>query len=110
MQAVKDKLHDMSEMRKVKAEAKAEEKAEKELAKARMDIAHEVRMAKEAEAEMELHVSKAGVRAQREIEKHTNQKPNANHSNAAATDTGPIYHDHHHPTTTTGAAGRAPPS
>ncbi|KAK6919860.1 Late embryogenesis abundant protein, LEA_1 subgroup [Dillenia turbinata] len=70
MQAIKDKLNDMSAMRKAKNEAKAEEKAEKELAKARMDIAHEVRMAKEAEAEMELHVNKAGQRAQREMAKH----------------------------------------
>ncbi|XP_011010743.1 PREDICTED: uncharacterized protein LOC105115528 [Populus euphratica] len=70
MQAVKDKLHDMTTMRKAKAEAKAEEKAEKELAKARMDVAHEVRLAREAEAEMELHVAKAGQRVEREIAKH----------------------------------------
>ncbi|KAL9384539.1 hypothetical protein Peur_021549 [Populus x canadensis] len=70
MQAVKDKLHDMTAMRQAKAEAKAEEKAEKELAKARMDVAHEVRLAREAEAEMELHVAKAGQRVEREIAKH----------------------------------------
>ncbi|KAB5527846.1 hypothetical protein DKX38_021693 [Salix brachista] len=70
MQAVKDKLHDMTAMRKAKAEAKAEEKTEKELAKARMDVAHEVRLAREAEAEMELHVAKAGQRVEREIAKH----------------------------------------
>ena len=70
MQAVKDKLHDMTAMRKAKAEAKAEEKAEKELAKARMDVAHEVRLAREAEAQMELHVAKAGQRVEREIAKH----------------------------------------
>ncbi|XP_050237369.1 late embryogenesis abundant protein 6-like [Mercurialis annua] len=70
MQAVKEKLHDMSAMRKAKADAKAEEKGEKELAKARVEIAHEVRMAREAEAEMELHVAKAGEKAHKEIAKH----------------------------------------
>ncbi|KAI9180943.1 hypothetical protein LWI28_009574 [Acer negundo] len=71
MQAVKEKLQDMSAMRKVKAEAKAEEKAEKDIAKARMNIAHEVRLAREAEAEMELHVAKAADKADKEIAKHT---------------------------------------
>lgn len=51
--------------------------AEKEIAKARMDIAHEVRMAKEAEAAMDLHVSKAGERAEQEIAKHSSKNPNA---------------------------------
>ncbi|KAB5556846.1 hypothetical protein DKX38_007755 [Salix brachista] len=60
----KDKVHDMTAMCKAKAEAKAEEKTEKELAKARMDVAHEVRLAREAEAEMELHVAKAGQRVE----------------------------------------------
>ncbi|KAI3444876.1 hypothetical protein Pfo_001541, partial [Paulownia fortunei] len=49
----------MSAMRKAKAEAKEEEKAEKELAKSRIQVAHEVRMAREAEAEMDHHVNKA---------------------------------------------------
>ena len=40
------------------------------MAKARMDVAHEVRLAREAEAEMELHVAKAGQRVEREIAKH----------------------------------------
>ena len=44
--------------------------AEKEIAKARMDIAHEVRLAKEAEAKMDLHAAKAGERAQKEMAKH----------------------------------------
>ncbi|KAK3195305.1 hypothetical protein Dsin_026615 [Dipteronia sinensis] len=70
MQAVKEKLQDMSAMRKVKAEAKAEEKAEKDMAKARMNIAHEVRLAREAEAEMELHVAKAAEKADKELAKH----------------------------------------
>ncbi|XP_062000974.1 late embryogenesis abundant protein 6-like [Rosa rugosa] len=60
MQAVKDKLGEMTAMKKVKEEARAEEKAEKEIAKARADIAHEVRLAKEAEATMVHHVAKAG--------------------------------------------------
>ncbi|KAM5554312.1 late embryogenesis abundant protein 6 [Rosa sericea] len=60
MQAVKDKLGEMTAMKKVKEEARAEEKAEKEIAKARADIAHEVRLAKEAEATMAHHVAKAG--------------------------------------------------
>ncbi|KAL6964886.1 hypothetical protein U1Q18_035939 [Sarracenia purpurea var. burkii] len=78
MQTVKDKLNEMKEMRKVKAEAKAEEKAEKELAKAKVDIAHEIRLAREAEGAMELHVAKAGEKAEREITKHAaNQSPSS---------------------------------
>jgi len=60
--------------------------AEKEIAQARVDIAHEVRLAKEAEAEMDLHVAKAGERAEKEIEKHQSTNPNANQdANANAT-------------------------
>ncbi|KAG6748852.1 hypothetical protein POTOM_048788 [Populus tomentosa] len=59
--------------------------AEKELAKARMDVAHEVRLAREAEAEMELHVAKAGQRVEREIAKHefneNNMVPQNNNNN-----------------------------
>ncbi|EOY19818.1 Late embryogenesis abundant protein [Theobroma cacao] len=82
MQAIKEKLHEMGEMQKAKAEAKAEEKAEKDLAKARMNIAHEVRKAKEAEAEMDMHVAKAGNMAKREVDKHASEthNRNANHS------------------------------
>ncbi|XP_044502225.1 late embryogenesis abundant protein 6-like [Mangifera indica] len=69
MQAVKEKLQDVSALRKAKAEAKAHEKAEKEMAKARMEIAHETRLAREAEAKMELHVAKAGMMADRETAK-----------------------------------------
>lgn len=50
------------------------------MAKARVDIAHEVRLAREAEASMELHVAKAGKKAEREIAKHTanhNQPPHS---------------------------------
>ncbi|KAJ4825844.1 hypothetical protein Tsubulata_023354 [Turnera subulata] len=69
MQAVKEKLHDMSAMRKAKADAKAEEKAEKDLAKARLEVAHEVRLAREAEAEMALHAAKAGEKVDKEMAK-----------------------------------------
>lgn len=61
--------------------------AEKDLAKARMDIAHEVRLAKEAEAAMDLHVTKAGERAEKEIEKHTSTGQAASMETA----NGPIY-------------------
>ncbi|KAK4414350.1 hypothetical protein Salat_2848000 [Sesamum alatum] len=59
MQAIKEKLNDITATRRAKAEAKEEEKAEKDLAKARMEVAREVRMAREAEAEMDHHVNKA---------------------------------------------------
>ncbi|KAA8520362.1 hypothetical protein F0562_014618 [Nyssa sinensis] len=75
MQAVKEKLSDMKVMRQAKAEAKEEEKAEKELAKSRVEIAHEVRLAREAEAAMELHVTKAAEKADREIAKHEAMDP-----------------------------------
>ncbi|XP_031394218.1 late embryogenesis abundant protein 6-like [Punica granatum] len=71
MQAIKDKINDMTSMRKAKSDARAEEKAEKDLAKARMGIAHEVRLAKEAEAAMDLHVAKADELAKREMEKQS---------------------------------------
>ena len=45
--------------------------AEKEIAKARIDIAHEVRLAREAEAKMDLHAAKAEQRAQKAIAKHS---------------------------------------
>ncbi|KAL1352906.1 hypothetical protein HN51_016875 [Arachis hypogaea] len=76
MQAIKEKIQDIKESRKAKAELKAEEKAEKELAKARMDIAHEARLAKEAEAEMDRHVAKASEIAEKEITKHQANKSN----------------------------------
>ncbi|KAL0007381.1 hypothetical protein SO802_008883 [Lithocarpus litseifolius] len=108
MQAVKDKLHDMSEMRKVKSQAKAEEKAEKSIAKARMDVAHEVRLAKEAEAEMELHVAKAGQKVEREAAKMAPKKPNVSGANRDPADhcamaTGNTSLDH-------GPADQAPPT
>ncbi|KAL5724348.1 hypothetical protein ACHQM5_007620 [Ranunculus cassubicifolius] len=70
MQAVKEKLSDMATMRKIKSDAKEEEKAERDLAKTRMEVAKEVRKAKEAEAEMGMHVAKVGEKVQRHIEKH----------------------------------------
>ncbi|KAH7576124.1 hypothetical protein ACOSP7_003764 [Xanthoceras sorbifolium] len=89
MQAVKEKLQDMNAMRKVKAEARAEEQAEKDLAKARMNIAHEVRLAKEAEAEMELHVSKAAEKVDKEMAKHSH--PLAHNQNLNDTTTAPGF-------------------
>ncbi|XP_054781125.1 late embryogenesis abundant protein 6-like [Prosopis cineraria] len=77
MQAVKEKIQDMNVMRKVKAEAKAEEQVVKDIAKARMEVAHEVRLAKEAEAAMELHAAKAQQKAQQELAKHP---PNQSHA------------------------------
>ncbi|KAI4312615.1 hypothetical protein MLD38_037419 [Melastoma candidum] len=71
MQAIRDKINDIKAMRKAKAEAKAEEKAEKELAKARVEVAHEVRLAREAEASMDLHVAKASERVDKEIAKYS---------------------------------------
>ncbi|ESW20805.1 hypothetical protein PHAVU_005G016300 [Phaseolus vulgaris] len=76
MQAVKEKFQSMNATRKAKQEAKAEEKAEKEIAKARMDVAREIRLAKQAEAEMDLHVANAGKRVDHEISKHTANNPN----------------------------------
>ncbi|KAG8391411.1 hypothetical protein BUALT_Bualt01G0184800 [Buddleja alternifolia] len=73
MQTIKEKLNDMSAMRKAKAEAKEEEKEEKELAKARVEVAHEVRMAREAEAEMDLHVNKAVKKVAEHEQKHAHQ-------------------------------------
>ncbi|MCD7449388.1 hypothetical protein HAX54_051819 [Datura stramonium] len=73
MQAIKEKFSDMSTMRKAKAEAKAEEKAEKELAKVRVEVAHEVRLAREAEAAMDMHVNKAAEKIAREEEKHIHE-------------------------------------
>ncbi|KAF5469885.1 hypothetical protein F2P56_010443 [Juglans regia] len=70
MQAVKDKLQDMNAMRKAKAAANEEEKAEQDLAKARMEVAREVRL-------MELHVARAGEKAEREVSKHATKNPNA---------------------------------
>ncbi|KAI4355993.1 hypothetical protein L6164_000047 [Bauhinia variegata] len=78
MQTVKEKIQDMKEMRQAKAEAKAEEKAEKELAKARVEIAHEVRLAKEAEAAMDMHADKAIKRADAETEKYATRNAATN--------------------------------
>ncbi|KAI3448998.1 hypothetical protein Pfo_005663 [Paulownia fortunei] len=70
MQTIKEKLNDMSTMRKAKAEAKEDEKAEKEFAKTRVQVAHEVRMAREAEAAMDLHVNKAAEKVAEHERKH----------------------------------------
>ncbi|CAI9786066.1 unnamed protein product [Fraxinus pennsylvanica] len=76
MQAIKEKLNDMSTMRKAKAEAKEEEKAEKELAKARVEVAHEVRLAREAEAAMDIHVNKAVEKVAQHERKHAHDSTN----------------------------------
>ncbi|XP_026460425.1 uncharacterized protein LOC113361387 [Papaver somniferum] len=76
MQAVKEKLSDIAAMRKAKAEAKAEEQEEKDLAKARIEVAKEMRKAKEAEAQVEHHLEKAGQKAEKEL-----AKPHPYHQN-----------------------------
>ncbi|OIT39648.1 PREDICTED: uncharacterized protein LOC109237805 [Nicotiana attenuata] len=81
MQAIKEKFNDMSAMRKAKAEAKEEEKAQKEVAKTRVEIAHEVRLAREAEAAMDLHVNKAAEKIAQHEPKH---EPGASDPYAAA--------------------------
>lgn len=53
-----------------------------------MDIAHEVRLAREAEAEMDLHVAKAGEKAEKEISKHSEER---NVDNAANSPEVPLY-------------------
>ncbi|KAL2514080.1 late embryogenesis abundant protein 18-like [Forsythia ovata] len=70
MQAIKEKLNGMTSMHKAKAEAKEEEKAEKEIAKVQVEVAHEVRQAREAEAAMDLHVQKAAIKAVEHIIEH----------------------------------------
>lgn len=52
------------------------EQAEKELAKARVEVAHEVRLAREAEAAMDLHVAKAGMKAEKEMAKYADTHTN----------------------------------
>ncbi|KAL9682416.1 hypothetical protein QQ045_014214 [Rhodiola kirilowii] len=89
MQAIKDKISDMKVMNQVKAEARAEEKAEKDIAKARMEVAHEARLAKEAEGEMKLHVSKAAEKAEREVAKHSHQ----HHACSGAACEEDVYYD-----------------
>lgn len=75
-----------------------------------MDVAHEVRLAKEAEAEMELHVAKAGQKVEREAAKNAPKKPNASGANCnrdpadhCAMATGNTSLDH-------GPANQAPPT
>ncbi|KAH6767571.1 hypothetical protein C2S52_018554 [Perilla frutescens var. hirtella] len=82
MQAIKEKITDLKEMRKAKLEAKEEEKAERELAKARLEVAHEVRMAREAEAAMDYHVQKAAEKAA----EHEKKYPQPRHSGGTQQD------------------------
>ena len=68
--------------------------AEKELAKARVDIAHEVRLAREAEAAMQLHVDKAAQRVDREIAKHEEKQPS--HDNVTPQNVGGTRNTYNH--------------
>ncbi|XP_027109804.1 uncharacterized protein [Coffea arabica] len=77
MQTIKEKLNDMSHMRKAKAQAKEEEKEEVDLAKTRIQVAKEVRLAREAEAAMDLHVNKAAEKVAQQEAKYSHSK-NAN--------------------------------
>lgn len=60
--------------------------AEKDMAKARMDVAHEVRLAKEAEAEMDLHVNKAAEKAEKFEKKYPVDQQNASRHNSGNLD------------------------
>lgn len=64
------------------------------MAKARVEVAHEVRLARVAEAEMELHVAKAAEKAEKEIAKHNSHSPHQQNDAAAATATATDYHQH----------------
>ncbi|VFQ97323.1 unnamed protein product [Cuscuta campestris] len=91
MQAIKEKLSDMNAIRKAKAAAKEEEKAEKEYAKARVEVAHEVRMAREKEAEMDFHVAKAADKAalhEAKLSSHSHDEQKPPPSSYAATPDG----------------------
>ncbi|KAL1818731.1 hypothetical protein DCAR_0414941 [Daucus carota subsp. sativus] len=70
MQAIKGKLLSLKESRSRKFETKEEEKAEKEKMKDRTEVAHEVHLAREAEAEMDHHVKKAAEKAAQFEQKH----------------------------------------
>ncbi|RDX75610.1 hypothetical protein CR513_44488, partial [Mucuna pruriens] len=63
-------------------------RAEKEIAKARMDVAHEVRLAKVAEASMDLHAAKAEKIVQKEMSKHTSNNPNVGFDDLNPTNAG----------------------
>ncbi|KAG6382752.1 hypothetical protein SASPL_157541 [Salvia splendens] len=62
MQAIKDKITDMKELHKAKAEAREVEKAERQDAKNRLAVVHQVAKARKAEAAMDYHVQKARKR------------------------------------------------
>ncbi|XP_042046566.1 uncharacterized protein LOC121792620 [Salvia splendens] len=64
MQAIKDKITDMKELHKAKAEAREVEKAERQDAKARLAVVHHVTKARKAEAAMDYHVQKAAEKAE----------------------------------------------
>ncbi|KAK9120713.1 hypothetical protein Syun_018330 [Stephania yunnanensis] len=72
--AVKEKLQDMAALKQVKADAKAEEKAEKEMAKTRVEVAKEVRKAKEAQAARDLHIGKAEQKVDDQVSKNCSKE------------------------------------
>nr|XP_043612240.1 late embryogenesis abundant protein 6-like [Erigeron canadensis] len=86
MQAIKDKITDLNATRKARSEAKHEEKAEKELAKSRADVAHEIRLAREAEASMNTHVNKAVEKAAQHDAKLAPDKQHAHSKDALSSD------------------------
>lgn len=51
------------------------------MAKARVEVAHEVRLAKEAEAEMDLHVQKAAQKIANEEKKYIHEPEGDPHAN-----------------------------
>ncbi|GAA0143709.1 hypothetical protein Leryth_019260 [Lithospermum erythrorhizon] len=90
MQTIKDKLHDMTAMREAKAEAKQEEQAQREMAKARVEVAHEVRKAREAEAAMDLHVNRAAEKA---ISHESKQQPHQQNDDTSSNQSNNYGHD-----------------
>ncbi|KAK9144486.1 hypothetical protein Sjap_004389 [Stephania japonica] len=89
MQAAKEKLKDMSALKQAKADAKAEEKAEKEMAKTRVEVAKEVRKAKEAQAERDLHISKAEQKVDDQITKNCATEEQCNRDNDCSNEAQP---------------------
>ncbi|XXG75743.1 hypothetical protein AAC387_Pa08g0251 [Persea americana] len=94
MQAPKEKVSDMASAAKeriVHHKAKVEEKVEKAASRTgEKEIAEERRKAKEEEAKMELHESKAHHKAQREHAKHEREYPHDGHERLSA------MHGHHY--------------
>ncbi|KFK44995.1 hypothetical protein AALP_AA1G330500 [Arabis alpina] len=92
MQSAKQKISDMASVAKEKmviCRAKADEKAEKAMARTKeeKEIAHQRRKAKEAEANMDMHMAKAA---------HAEEKLLAKQSHYHVTDHGVSHVDHGH--------------